>query len=53
MLCSTPHCSGASTIGITADAGFDPSGSGVLPTGYALLHPAPEAVPLFRPPITR
>ena len=52
-LCSTLHCSGASTVGITADARFDLSGTGVLPTGYARLHPAPEAVPLFRPPITR
>lgn len=52
-LCSTLHCGGASTVGIAADARFDLSGTGVLPTGYALLHPAPEAVPLFRPPITR
>lgn len=51
--CSMNHCAGAPAFGVAAGFRFDLPGAGILNTLHSLSYRPPEALSLFRPPITR
>jgi hypothetical protein len=51
-LCSMSHCVGSSTFSVATSSQFDFYGTSVLNTRYSMSYLAPEALSLFRPPIT-